>query len=65
MAEGRLPQSVEMFMRPEEDRFLIEVHACLFANLSDGCLDQPLALVNAARWNLCSSLGMISMIEHE
>lgn len=44
---GRLAQSVEMFVRPEERRLCIELNASLFANLADRSLNQLFVLLDA------------------
>lgn len=65
VAEGRLAESVEMFVRPKKRWLRVKTYARLFTNLADRRGDQPLVLMNTASRNLGSCIGMVAMVEDE
>lgn len=50
-------------MRSDETRFARQFDARLFQNLSYSCHRRRFAVEYTTRWNLCSSLGIIAMVE--
>lgn len=52
-----------MLIRSDEGRFDAKFDARLFLNLSHSCHRRRFAVENTARWNLCSGLRVILMVE--